>query len=107
MGAKVTRPRLTGRVSVNGDDYDWAVFRDPLYSSVDGWLGLTLSVRQVDHERELLLQFVNAGATLGNAPFNLRPRVSPASVEEGVRAALEAGWNPTARGKAFKFDMGA
>ena len=104
MAAKPVKPRASGRVSVDGEDFDWSVSREPQYSSVDGWLGLTLSIRAVEGDRELLLQYPNAGGAPGNVPASLRPRISPLDVERGIRDAMEAGWNPASRGKSYRYE---
>lgn len=48
---------LTGLIEVNGLRYEWMVQREPQWCTADGWRGMGVSVRQLDKQREALLEF--------------------------------------------------
>ena len=107
MASKLAKRQLTGRVTVDGDDYDWEVYREPRWSSQEGLMGLTLSVTMVDHARELLLEFPNNLTKKHVGFYDQRPKIVVAHIVQGIQAALAAGYKPTSRGKAFTFCLPA
>lgn len=91
---------LSGVVNVDGDDYEWELRREPQWCTVDGWKGMTIAVRQKDAQREALLQFPMPSARRSKLQPQLRrPQVNSRTIENGVRAALTADWDPNSRGK--------
>jgi hypothetical protein len=90
-------------VTVDGTSYAW--------SRRHGWLvhgkglkAISLSVAlDPGRTRELILDLaLRVGVEEGPPSEERVLRV----LEEGIRAALEAGWNPDSRGRAFRYDMG-
>ena len=105
MATRLAKRQITGRVTVDGDEYEWEVFREPRWSSQEGLLGLTLSIKLVDHPRELLLEIPNNLTKKHVGFYNQRPKIVVASIIQGIEAAIAAGYRPTSRGKAFAFSM--
>jgi hypothetical protein len=97
---------LAGTIEVDGLHYEWAVQREPQWCTVDGWRGMTVMIRLRDSQREAILEFPTPPARQlrARAP---RPQVNRRIVENGVRAALAAGWDPASRGKPVLFEVDA
>jgi hypothetical protein len=95
---------LSGTVEVDGLQYEWAVQREPQWCTVDGWRGMTVMLRCRDAQREAILEFPMP--PLRGRHLH-RPEVNRRVVENGVRAALAAGWDPASRGKAVVFEVDA
>lgn len=99
---------LTGTVEVDGLQYEWAVQREPQWCTVDGWRGMTVILQLRDAQREAILEFPMPPARRSKLQPQLRrPQVNRRIVENGVRAALAAGWDPASRGKPFVFKVDA
>jgi hypothetical protein len=94
----------TGTVNVDGLRYDWEVQREPQWSDDDGWKGMTISLLQRDTQRAALLEFPPPKRLLRGLPRG-RLQLDGATVSRGVRAALEAGWEPMSRGKPMVFTV--
>jgi len=89
---------LAGIVEVDGLRYEWAVQREPQWCTADGWRGMVVAVRQVEEQREALLEFPMPKSGNGSQ-YRRRPQLNNAIAANGVRAALAAGWEPSSRGK--------
>jgi hypothetical protein len=99
---------LSGAVEVDGLQYEWEVQREPQWCTVDGWKGMTLILRLRDAQREAILEFPMPPARRSKLQPQLRrPQVNPRIVENGIRAALAAGWDSASRGKAVVFKVDA
>jgi hypothetical protein len=57
---------------------------------------------QPERTRELILDFTLRPDERGMPPAEKRVM---ATLEDGVRAALEGGWDPESRGRAFRFQL--
>jgi hypothetical protein len=103
------RPRRTidGVSVVEGLKLRWSVSREPLWSTADGYKGLAILVKLAEGSgRELLLEYpFPAKKPNGIAHLPERPKILPKMVEADIRLAMEAGWNPQARGKTFAFQI--
>jgi hypothetical protein len=69
---------------------------------------MIVSLRLHNAQREAILEFLmpsNRGSKL--QPQLRRPQVNRRIMENGVRAALAAGWEPTSRGKPITFEVDA
>jgi hypothetical protein len=110
--AQLRKRSAQGIVSVGGMKFRWAVHREPQWCTADGWKGLAISVRLEDGSgRELILEYPYPqkgrklridGKTYLVAPNPpVRPSISKKMIEAGIGQAIEAGWNPMSRGKAF------
>jgi hypothetical protein len=99
---------LAGTVEVDGLHYEWAVPRESQWCTVDGWRGMTVMLRLRDAQREAILEFPMPPARRSKLQPQLRrPQISRRIVENGVRAALAAGWDPASRGKPVIFEVDA
>jgi hypothetical protein len=95
-----------GTVEIDGLKYDWELQSEPQLSSTDGWMGMTVSLRQRDMPREAVLQFPTPKRLLRGLPKG-RSHINDAIASRGIRAALSAGWNPASRGRAVIFMVDA
>jgi hypothetical protein len=93
-------------VDVDGVKYEWHLQREPQYSDLDGWKGMLVALLQVDNQRGALLEFPPPKRLLKGLQRG-RLQISDALVSRGVRAALQAGWEPASRGKPMVFTVDA
>lgn len=98
---------LAGAVEVDGQNYEWRLEREPQWCTADGWRGMTIAVRQVDAQREAILEFPMPKRSSNGSPQRQRPKINDAIAMAGVRAALAAGWEPTSRGKPIVYMVDA
>jgi len=99
---------LKGTAEVDGLRYEWAVQREPQWCTVDGWKGMTIALRQRDAQREAILKFPMPSAKRSKLQPQLRrPQVNQRIIENGIRAASRAGWEPVSRGKPVVFEVDA
>lgn len=98
---------LSGAIKVDGLNYEWALQREPQWNIVDGWKGMTVSLRQTESKRDALLEFPMPNRLLKGLPTKGRPQINDAIASRGVRAALAAGWEPESRGKTMVFTVDA
>ena len=89
-------------VRVDGTDYAWS-YRHGWVVWGKGIKAISISVSlHPGRTRELILDFsLKVGVEEGKPS---EPRVLRA-LEEGVRAALAAGWEPESRGRAFRYEV--
>lgn len=98
---------LNGTIEIEGRAYDWDLRREPQWCTVDGWQGMLVGVRDATEDgREALLHFPRAKgpAQRARGPRH-RPQVHRQELEQAIKGALAAGWEPSARGKPFHFDV--
>jgi len=104
-GQKKRRKRsLEGLIEVNGVRLSWQLLSEPQWTSEHGYKGLCISVRTEDRvRRELILEYPMPNKRTGNGLPQLpqRPKFSERTIDEGIRQAMDAGWEPESRGKAF------
>ena len=93
-----------GTVDVDGLWYDWHLQREPQWSDDEGWKGMTISLLQKNARRAALLEFPPPKRLLKGLPRG-RLQLDDATISRGVRAALEAGWEPISRGKPVVFTV--
>lgn len=95
-----------GTVEIDGFKYDWELLTEPQLSSGDGWKGMTVLLRQQDMQREAVLEFPTPKRLLRGLPKG-RTHINDTIAARGVRAALQAGWDPMSRGKPMVFMVDA
>lgn len=98
--------RLSGTVTVDGSPYDWEVRREPQYSESEGWQGMTVFLQQQDMQRGAYIEFPPPKRLLKGLQRG-RLQINDAIVSRGIRAALNAGWDPESRGKPIWFMVDA
>ena len=96
----------SGTLEVDGDTYEWEIRRQPQPRAGGQWDGMAISLRLKDFQREAVIQFPMPMRPNGR-PDMEKQRVNIEHVRNAVTAAIEAGWNPTSRGKAVVFDVDA
>ena len=97
---------IAGTASIDGIALVWELISEPQWSnSGDGYKGLCISARVVgEARRELIIEYpYPTGANGRPLPVPQRPNVTPKLVETSIQQAIEAGWDPSSRGKAFVF----
>ena len=102
---------IGGQIAVDGLGYRWSVKSEPAWNTSDGDIGLRLSVALHDETlnrhgalkawRELVLQFPFQRQVHASR-FPDKPRVDPVVLANAIRLAMEAGWRPQSRGRAFE-----
>jgi hypothetical protein len=97
----------TGIVSVQGSDFRWAALRKQGWASDSGPYGHSVAVTKVaSGNRELILEFDRDPRFHRGMAKHLRLRIPDRRLIECILKAIEAGWNPESRGKAFVFKAG-
>ena len=96
----------TGAIQVEDDVYVWELRRQPRPVAGGKWEGLTVTLRHQDFKREAIIQFPPPLRPNGR-PDVEKQRVSIDAVRNAVASAIDAGWEPTSRGKAMVFDVDA
>ncbi|MES2497971.1 MAG: hypothetical protein V4618_17795 [Pseudomonadota bacterium] len=98
--------RLSGIVAVDGFDYEWEVRREPQWSESEGWIGTAVALQQKDTQRGAVIEFPPPKRLLKGLQRG-RLQVNDAILARGIRAALQAGWEPSSRGKPMVFEVDA
>lgn len=96
----------SGVVEVDGETYEWEIRRQPQPKPGGKWDGMAVSLRLKDFAREAVVQFPMPMRPNGR-PDMEKQRINVEAVRNAVTAVIEAGWNPTSRGKAVVFDVDA
>ena len=94
----------SGEVEVDGEIYDWEIRRQPQPKADGKWEGIAVSMRLRDFKREAIVQFPMPMRPNGRPDFE-KQRINVDAVRNAVSSAMEAGWDPTSRGKAMVFDV--
>lgn len=106
-GLKKRRKRtIEGTATIHELTLRWTLTSEPQWSnSGDGYKGMCISVQVADQaRRELIIEYPYPKDGDGRPrPVPQRPTVTPALVEASIRQAIDAGWDPSSRGKAFIF----
>ncbi len=106
-GQKKRRKRtIDGEVSIDDIPLLWELISEPQWSnSGDGYKGMCVSVQVADESRrELIIEYPYPTGT-DDRPLSVpqRPNLTSKLVEASIRQAIDAGWDPSSRGKAFVF----
>lgn len=96
----------SGTVEVDGETYEWEVRRQPQPKAGGKWDGMAVTLRLVDFKREAIIQFPMPMRPNGR-PDMEKQRINVDAVRNAVTAVIEAGWNPTSRGRPMVFDVDA
>ncbi|WP_298195056.1 hypothetical protein [Novosphingobium sp.] len=101
-----TTPKQSGVIDVDGLSYEWELRGEARWSENHGWKGMSISLLRKDTQREALLEFPPPKRLMKGLPRG-RLQISDAIVARGIRAALEAGWEPESRGRPVVFTVDA
>jgi hypothetical protein len=99
----------SGTIEVEGIEYRWSIYRQPMWVSERGFVGMAILVETMESStRELLLEFAMDHSTGHRCmTSHVRFRISNRRLIECVQNAIRAGWNPNSRGKRFIFEAGS
>ena len=91
------------RLSVDGAEYTWE-YRHPWFVQREKSLRTISVLVTLDpgRNRELILDLSFKVPGLERNPSDAKVAVV---VQDGVRGALEAGWEPESRGRAFRYEL--
>ncbi len=98
--------KTAGMVEVDGVHYEWELRSEPQWGDAEGWRGMTVGLLRKHTQREALLEFPPPKRLVKGLPRG-RLQISDALVSRGIRAALQAGWEPASRGKPMVFSVDA
>lgn len=96
----------SGSVEVDGETYHWEIRRQPQPKANGAWDGLAITLVLDGFQREAIVQFPMPMRANGR-PDMEKQRINVDAVRNSVTAVIEAGWNPTSRGKPMVFDVDA
>ena len=101
---------VNGKVAVDGVSYGWILRREPQWSPVHGWVGVVITVEPEEEPRkQLVIEYPIPDDWKPAGPMGhrlQRPAIDSADFPEQIAQALDAGWDPTSRGKPFVFVVG-
>lgn len=96
----------SGTVVVDGETYDWEIRRQPQPKNDGTWNGIAITLKLQGFQREAIVQFPMPLHPSGR-PDMEKQRIDLDAVINAVTSVIEAGWNPTSRGKPMVFDVDA
>jgi len=96
----------SGTVVVDGETYEWEIRRQPQPTTDGKWNGIAITLRLQGFQREAIVQFPMPMHPSGR-PEMEKQRIDLDAVTAAVTSVIEAGWNPTSRGRAMVFDVDA
>lgn len=103
---KRARRSVGNSIVIEGMDLHWHIHREPQWCTDDGWKGTSIAVRLAGYKcRELLIEYPFKRRANGMIDLPQRPNVIARALETDIKAAMEAGWDPTSRGKVFAFQV--
>lgn len=96
----------SGTVVVDGETYEWEIRRQPRPVADGKWEGIAISLRLQGYPREAIVQFPMPMHPSGR-PEMEKQRIDLDAVTTAVTSVIDAGWEPTSRGRAMVFDVDA
>ena len=96
----------SGSVEVDGETYHWEIRRQPQPTTGGAWNGIAITLKLDGFQREAIVQFPMPMRENGR-PDMEKQRINVDAVRNSVAAVIEAGWNPTSRGRPMVFDVDA
>jgi hypothetical protein len=103
---------IGGIITVADVALRWSVKSEPAQHATGGDVGLRLSIVRHDEAktrhgelkawRELVLQYPFEKKQHHASRFPDKPKVDPAALARAIRLAMDAGWEPVSRGRAFE-----
>jgi len=104
---KRRKRQLGGTARVGDSALVWELISEPQKHPDFGYIGARISVNVADAaRRELIIEFPFPTDRNGDyLPVTPRQTFTQAEIDTAVRLAVDAGWDPGLRGKAFQFRM--
>jgi hypothetical protein len=94
---------LSGALMVDGYPLRWSLKSEQIWDPSGDHTGLRLSVERSDEaHRELILEYPFVEMPGGKTA---RPDIKADRLEDDIRRAIDAGWNPKSRGRPFIFPV--
>ncbi len=98
---------IQSEVTIDGFPLIWHLHREQ-QSTSDGWKGIAIHVRVAEGvRRELSLEYPAVSPQKSGFAITepARPSILKAKVEEHIRQAIAAGWDPDSRGKPYVYEV--
>lgn len=95
-----------GTIDVDGDVYVWEIRRQPRPVGGKSWEGMAVQVRHQNYKREAIIEFPMVWRPNGS-PNLEKQKVDLDVLRTAIRSILEAGFEPTSRGKSVSFGVDA
>jgi hypothetical protein len=95
-------------VTIEGHPLIWSLHREQQFTTDDGWRGVAIHVRLAQGtRRELHLEYpaVKTQKLDYTRTDRVVVNIRPPKVEEHIRQAMEAGWDPASRGKPYVHEL--
>ena len=101
---------IQSEVTIDGFALVWRLHREQQFFSPEGWTGMAIHVVRADGlvRKELFLEYPaedNQKPGQLRVDWSIQQKIVPARVEAHIREAMEAGWDPDARGKPFVHEL--
>jgi hypothetical protein len=103
-----TKRNLEYAINLDGHALIWTLHREQQLSTVDGWRGVAIHVRVAEGiRRELHLEYpaVKTHKVGSTRTDRVVVNIRPVKVEEHIRQAMAAGYDPASRGKPFVHEL--
>jgi hypothetical protein len=101
------KQHLHGTSQTEGIPLVWELLSQPQKHPDFGYTGARISVQVADAaRRELIIEFpFPTGKDGQRLPLPQRPKFTQGEIDHAIAQAVEAGWDPGTRGKAFAFKL--
>lgn len=103
-----SKRRIEHAVTMRGVALIWRLHREQQWSEEDGWKGVAIHVTVAQGTRRgLHLEYpaFRAQKISHIKSYQAVVNIRPAKVEEHIGLAMDAGWDPESRGKAFVYEL--
>ena len=115
---KRRKREIHGTVTVDGVPLHWEVRSEPQWNTTDGDIGMRLTIQaegaltarnplvpKHKAHRELILEYPFEKRQKKTSRFPDRPKIEPEALIADIRLAIEAGFEPLSRGRAFVYAL--
>jgi hypothetical protein len=103
-----TKRSIQAAITIDGFSLIWHLHREQQLTTAEGWRGVAIHVKVAEGVRkELWLEYPavkTQKVSLTRTDF-VQQNISPAKVAAHIHRAMEAGWNPDARGQRFIYEV--
>ena len=115
---KRRKREIHGTVTVDGVRMGWEVRSEPQWNTTDGDIGMRLTIQaegvlttrnplapKNKAHRELILEYPFEKRQKKTSRFPDRPKIDPEALIADIKLAIEAGFEPLSRGRAFVYAL--